>query len=235
MAKELKMLVIEDIQVDFDGTPVLERLTCHVHKGDFVVVQGGTGSGKTTLFDIITGRQKPKCGRVLIDGADVTGMSERHRAGLIGRVSQNTMQGCFPSMTVEENMIIASTKNRASGIKIPRHSPRESLNGLFQPLGIDPRVLLGKPMGLLSGGQRQLVTFCMVVLSRPKILLLDEPTAALDSLSADRLMKAAEEYINSYSITTLLITHDDVLASRTGNRRWRMRAGGIDERMKDEG
>lgn len=222
------MLRMIKVSKRFNGVPVLNSLSCHVHEGDFVVIMGPNGTGKSTLFDVIGGKTCPDAGTVSVDGVNITRWSERQRVSLIGRLFQNTSLGSCASLTIRENIALASLKKRPARLKNGFAAfPEEVVEQLLQPLHLNLDKLLDVPMGALSGGQRQIVAFIMTTLTPPKLLLLDEPTAALDPRSSKLLLAFAESYSKKHGVPTLLITHDPQVATRLGNRLWILQEGSV--------
>jgi putative tryptophan/tyrosine transport system ATP-binding protein len=220
------MLQLNHISKKFNGLSVLRAFSCTVNRGDFVVIMGPNGTGKTTLFDIITGKALPDEGTVFLDGIDVSSLPERKRAGFIGRLFQNTYLGSCSTLTVRENLAMATLKERQAGLKLGiKAFPEKAVADFLQPLNLEN--FLDVPMGALSGGQRQIISFIMAILKTPKLLLLDEPTAALDPKSATLLLSFAKKYAAEHNIPTLLITHDPWVAKYLGNRLWILEEGTI--------
>lgn len=218
------MLELKNIFKTFnEGTinekKVFEGLNLTLNDGDFVTIIGGNGAGKSTMLNVISGAIIPDEGSVLIDGVDVTNLPEYKRAAYIGRVFQDPRMGTAPDMWVEENMSIAQSRGKKRGInwaigKKDREQYRELLKML--DLGLEDR--LTSKVGLLSGGQRQAITLLMATMQNPKLLLLDEHTAALDPQTAAKVLDITDELVNREKITTLMITHNMKDAIRLGNR-----------------
>ena len=218
------MLKITNLQKTFNPGTVnaktaLDGLDLHIKEGDFVTVIGGNGAGKSTLQNAIAGVWKPDFGTIEIDGVDVTNMPEHKRAQFLGRVFQDPMKGTAPDMEIAENLAIAArrgTKRRfVWGVrKAEREKYREMLADL--ELGLEDR--LSAKVGLLSGGQRQAVTLLMASLSKPKLLLLDEHTAALDPKTAAKVLELTDKIVTENKLTTLMITHNMRDAITHGNR-----------------
>ncbi len=206
----------------------LKGIDLHLKEGDFVTVIGGNGAGKSTLLNAIAGVWKPDSGKVEIDGLDVSGMPEYKRAKYLGRVFQDPMMGTAPDMEIAENLAIARRRGTRRKLlwgirKDERDEYRELLRQL--DLGLDSR--LSSKVGLLSGGQRQAVTLLMATLTEPKLLLLDEHTAALDPKTAAKVLEITEKLVSSKNLTTLMITHNMRDAIRYGNRLIMMYEGRI--------
>jgi len=218
------MLKITNLEKTFNPGTIHEKvaldgLNLHIKEGDFVTVIGGNGAGKSTLMNAIAGVWKPDYGTIEIDGVDVTNIPEHKRAKYLGRVFQDPMKGTAPDMEIAENLAIAarrSIKRRfVWGVrKAERERYREMLADL--ELGLENR--LREKVGLLSGGQRQAVTLLMASLSKPKLLLLDEHTAALDPKTAAKVLELTDKIVAENKLTTLMITHNMRDAIAHGNR-----------------
>ena len=206
----------------------LDDVSLHLNNGDFTTVIGGNGAGKSTLLNAITGSFLVDKGRIFLDETDITFLQEHRRAKNIGRLFQDPLKGTAPNMTIEENMALAygrgQKKSAGIGIsKAQRDLFREKLSELN--LGLEDR--MKSKMGLLSGGQRQAVTLLMATLSTPKLLLLDEHTAALDPATAEKVISLTNSIVNREHITTLMITHNIQSALSCGNRTIMMDEGKI--------
>ena len=206
----------------------LDDLSLTLNDGDFVTVIGGNGAGKSTMLNAIAGVFKIDAGSILIDGEDITGLPEYRRAAFLGRVFQDPMMGTAPTMELEENLALALRRGKRRGFgwgisKKERELYREELKKL--ELGLETR--LHSKVGLLSGGQRQAVTLLMASLKKPKLLLLDEHTAALDPKTAAKVLELSDKIVNETHITTLMITHNMRDAIAHGNRLIMMNAGRI--------
>ena len=228
------MLTLTNIQKTFaPGTvnekKALQGVDLHLAAGDFVTVLGSNGAGKSTLFGAIAGSFRPDTGTVVLDGQDITGMPDYKRSKFIGRLFQDPLRGTAPNMTIEENMALAYL--RASHSRSPfstitkkdRAEFREKLSML--ELGLEDR--MDHPVGLLSGGQRQALTLLMATLVTPKLLLLDEHTAALDPATAEKVLALTKKIVAENNITCLMITHNVPSALRLGNRTIMMKDGRI--------
>jgi putative ABC transport system ATP-binding protein len=228
------MLKLNNIDVWFGNNHVLRNLSCDVEPGDFIVIVGANGQGKSTLFDTIAGKVMPTSGTITIDDVDVTNLDERQRAGVITRIFQNTQLNSVGSLTVHQNLAMSHYSRRsahfANGMKA---MPRERAEYLITSIGMDVSIL-DKPMNALSGGQRQLIAFVMATQMIPKILLLDEPTAALDPHSATLLLQYSAQFIRRHKVTTLLITHDPHIALSIGNKVWILEDGKISKQFNAE-
>ena len=218
------MLRVENIcKTFFAGTinekKALQGLSLHLKPGDFVTVIGGNGAGKSTLMNSIAGVFPIDSGKIIIDGNDITKTPEHKRAKYIGRVFQDPMMGTAATMGIEENLALAYRRGQKRGLgsgitNEERELYREKLKEL--DLGLETR--LSAKVGTLSGGQRQALTLIMATLQKPKLLLLDEHTAALDPKTAAKVMKITEKIVEEDKLTTLMITHNMRDAIRYGNR-----------------
>ena len=206
----------------------LDRLSLTLTQGEFVTVIGGNGAGKSTMQNAICGVWRPDEGKILLDGIDVTGLAEYKRAKYLGRVFQDPMQGTAADMQIEENLALAARRGKRHTLrpgitKAERERYREMLAQLS--LGLEDR--MGTKVGLLSGGQRQAITLLMAVLQKPKLLLLDEHTAALDPKTAARVLAITDRLVQENGLTTLMITHNMSSALATGDRTIMMDSGRI--------
>ena len=197
----------------------LDGLNLEIKEGDFVTVIGGNGAGKSTLLNAIAGVWKPDYGTIEIDGVDVTNMPEHKRAAFLGRVFQDPMKGTAPDMEIAENLAIAARRGtRRKFVWGVRKAEREKYKKLLADLELGLEDRLSSKVGLLSGGQRQAVTLLMATLNRPKLLLLDEHTAALDPKTAAKVLELTDRIVNESKLTTLMITHNMRDAINHGNR-----------------
>ena len=205
------------------GTPdekrALNDLSMILNDGDFVTVIGGNGAGKSTMQNVISGAQTPEEGQVLLDGVDVTGLPEYKRARYLGRVYQDPMIGTAANMQIEENLALAVRRGKRrtlrAGIKA---SEREEYKKKLGELDLGLETRLSAKVGTLSGGQRQALTLLMATLQKPKLLLLDEHTAALDPKTAAKVMELTQRLVTEHKLTTLMITHNMRDAINYGNR-----------------
>lgn len=206
----------------------LQRLDLHLKEGDFVTVIGGNGAGKSTMLNAVAGVWPVDEGSIVIDGTDVTGLPEHRRAPYIGRVFQDPMMGTAPNMQIEENLALAYRRGKPRGLRWgvtrkERELYHERLNMLG--LGLEDRMTV--KVGLLSGGQRQALTLLMAALRRPKLLLLDEHTAALDPATAAKVLELSDRIVRENGLTALMITHNMKDAIAHGNRLIMMNEGRI--------
>ena len=228
------MLKLENVSLTFNPGTVNEKkaltdLSLHLQKGDFVTILGSNGAGKSTLFNTIAGTYIPDSGKVYLDGKDITALPDYRRSKEIGRLFQDPLKGTAPNMTIEENLALAylranHTKSPFSMVsKADRAEFREKLAMLN--LGLEER--MNQPVGLLSGGQRQALTLLMATLVTPKILLLDEHTAALDPGTAEIVLELTKKIVAEHGITCLMITHNLASSLALGNRTIMMANGQI--------
>ncbi len=224
------MLKINGISKTFNPGTVNEKvalnnLSLHLKAGDFVTIIGSNGAGKSTLFNAICGDFITDQGSILLDGQDITFTPNHVRAKQIGRLFQDPMRGSAPGMSIEENLVLAAGHggwfSRISSADKKRFREKLSLLGM----GLEDR--MKQPVGLLSGGQRQALTLLMATIEPPKLLLLDEHTAALDPGTARKVLQITDDVIKSNNITTLMVTHNMQNALEMGNRTIMMDSGRI--------
>ena len=218
------MLEIRNVYKTFNPGTINEKkalngLSLHLKPGEFVTVIGGNGAGKSTMLNTVAGVFGVESGQILIDGVDVTHLPEYKRAKYVGRVFQDPMMGTAATMQIEENLALAARRGKPRGLKVgitreEREYYREQLKIL--DLGLEDRMT--SKVGLLSGGQRQALTLLMASLQKPKLLLLDEHTAALDPKTAAKVLDATEKIVTRDNLTTLMITHNMKDAIAHGNR-----------------
>ena len=228
------MLKISNISKTFNPGTINEKkalsdLSLHLAKGDFVTILGSNGAGKSALFNAIAGTFPVDRGTITLDGKNITSLPDYKRSKFIGRMFQDPLKGTAPTMTIEENLALAymrasSGTNPFSVIsKADRAEFRQRLSQLG--LGLEDR--MGSPVGLLSGGQRQALTLLMATMVTPKLLLLDEHTAALDPATADKVLALTRQIVADHGITCLMITHNIPSALSLGNRTIMMKDGSI--------
>jgi putative ABC transport system ATP-binding protein len=227
------MLQIESLQQIFNQGSVnevhaLRDINLHLPSKQFVTVIGSNGAGKSTLFNVVAGVFPPTRGRIIIDGEDVSQWSEHKRANLIGRVFQNPLQGTAASMTIAENLSLAMLRKQPLGLRLGvSRARRNKLADLLAPLHLGLEERLDDQVALLSGGQRQAMTLIMASFSHPKILLLDEHTAALDPATAHRILDLTKEIVDNQQLTTLMITHNMQQALTFGARTLMLHKGQV--------
>lgn len=236
------MLEIKDLTMVFNKEQSVENhkialnhVDLKVEEGDFITVIGGNGSGKSTLMNMISGVFFPDGGSIILDGLDITHLSEEKRAVSLGRVFQDPLMGTCGNMSILENLEIASRRGEKPNLKwgfskekLPKY--KKLLHSL--DLGLENR--LNQKVGLLSGGQRQAVTLIMATLKQPKLLLLDEHTAALDPKTARKVLELTDKIVNENKITTIMITHNMRDAIKYGNRLLMLNEGKIILDIKGE-
>ena len=227
------MLEIKHISKTFNPGTVNEKqalngLSLTLKDGDFVTVIGGNGAGKSTMLNAIAGVWLVDEGQILIDGKDVTRLPEYKRAAFLGRVFQDPMNGTAATMGIEENLALAFRRGGKRGLRQGiNNSERKLYRDLLAGLGLGLENRLTSKVGLLSGGQRQALTLLMATLKKPKLLLLDEHTAALDPKTAAKVLETTESIVNRDHLTTLMITHNMRDAIQIGNRLIMMNNGQI--------
>lgn len=227
------MLEIKNIYKTFNPGTINEKvalngLSLKLKEGDFVTVIGGNGAGKSTMLNAVAGTWLVDEGQILIDGQDVTKLPEHKRALYLGRVFQDPMNGTAATMGIEENLALAKRRGKTRLLRpgITRKE-REEYKELLKVLGLGLEDRLTSKVGLLSGGQRQALTLLMATLKKPKLLLLDEHTAALDPKTAAKVLEITDMIVNRDHLTTLMITHNMQDAIAHGNRLIMMMDGKI--------
>ena len=227
------MLDMTNIHKTFNAGTVDEKVLfddfgLHINDGEFVGVIGSNGSGKTTMLNIISGDIKPDAGKVQLGGADISRQKSYKRSRNIGRVFQNPAMGTCSSMTIWENLSIADNKGKPYGLSFGLNKKRKDFYcEQLKQLGMGLEDRLNTLAGALSGGQRQALALIMATMSSPKLLLLDEHTAALDPKSSDIVMSLTEKVVFEKKITTLMVTHNLRHAVKYGTRTVMMHEGGI--------
>jgi putative tryptophan/tyrosine transport system ATP-binding protein len=212
----------------------LQGIDLTIEQGSFVIVVGTNGSGKSTLLNAIAGSFPVDAGTIRIDGVDVTPWPEHRRARLIGRVFQNPFSGTAPSMTIAENLVLATRRGQARGLGWALSAQtRSGLRDRVRWLNMGLEDRLDDPIGSLSGGQRQALTLLMASWVKPKLLLLDEHTAALDPKSADQVISLSQEIVSRDRLTTLTVTHSMTQATHLGDRLVMMHRGRVIHDFRD--
>ena len=227
------MLEIQNIHKTFNPGTINEKVALNgvnlnLNPGDFVTIIGGNGAGKSTTLNAIAGVWPVDEGKIIVDGVDITKLSEHKRALYLGRVFQDPMTGTAATMSIEENMAIAARRGERRGLgwgitKKERERYKEALKEL--DLGLEDR--LSSKVGLLSGGQRQAITLLMASLKKPRLLLLDEHTAALDPKTAAKVLAISDKIIQEHQLTAMMVTHNMKDAIAHGNRLIMMHEGKI--------
>ncbi len=218
------MLELKQIYKTFNAGTVNEKqalagLDLTLHDGDFVTVIGGNGAGKSTMLNAVAGTWMVDSGSILIDGVDVTRLPEHRRAPFIGRVFQDPMLGTAPTMQIVENLALAARRGQRRGLRwgLTREE-KEQYYQMLRDLGLGLEDRLTSKVGLLSGGQRQALTLLMASLKKPKLLLLDEHTAALDPKTAAKVLELSDRIVAENGLTTMMVTHNMRDAIHHGNR-----------------
>ncbi len=228
------MLKIHNISKTFNPGTVNEKkaltdLNLHLHKGDFVTVLGSNGAGKSTLFNAIAGTFVVDNGSIFLDGKNITNQPDYKRSKYIGRMFQDPLKGTAPNMTIEENMALAYMRasHHTSPFSMISRADRADFRQRLSQLDLGLEDRMDHPVGLLSGGQRQALTLLMATLVTPKLLLLDEHTAALDPATAQKVLELTGKIVAEHGITCLMITHNIPSALALGNRTIMMDNGSV--------
>lgn len=227
------MLELKNITKTFNPGTINEKVALSdvsltLNDGDFVTVIGGNGAGKSTLLNAVAGVWKPDSGKIFIDGTDITDIPEYKRAKFLGRVFQDPRMGTAADMQIEENLALAARRGKRRTLRWSiRKSEREEFRKMLAELGLGLETRLTSKVGLLSGGQRQAVTLLMATLNKPKLLLLDEHTAALDPKTAEKVLEITDKFVDEGQLTTLMVTHNMRDAIAHGNRLIMMNEGKI--------
>ncbi len=208
-----------------DEKKALNDLCLHVNKGDFVTIIGSNGAGKSTMFNAIAGSFYTDSGSIILDGADITLTPDHVRSKTIGRLFQDPMRGSAPGMTIEENLALAA--GRGGWFSRISKADRDLFRTKLEELNMGLENRLTQPVGLLSGGQRQALTLVMATINPPKLLLLDEHTAALDPGTAEKVLNLTTKVIEDNQLTCLMVTHNMQSALDLGNRTIMMEAGRV--------
>ena len=234
------MLEIQNVSKTFNAGTVnqkmaLNGLNLKLNEGDFVTVIGGNGAGKSTMLNATAGTFFVESGKVIIDGADVTNLPEHKRAAFIGRVFQDPMMGTAANMQIEENLALAARRGKKRTLRWGvTKAEREEYHEKLKSFGLGLEDRMTAKVGLLSGGQRQALTLLMATLVTPKLLLLDEHTAALDPATAEKVLELTRNIVAEKKITCLMVTHNMHQALELGNRTLMMDSGRIVFDVKGE-
>lgn len=217
------MLKIQDLSKSFYNSylgenVIFKHINLDVKQGEFIIIIGSNGTGKSTLLNIISGLVKETSGNIFLEGNDLTKIPEHKRTEIIGRVFQNPSLGTCPTMTVRENLSLALNKGKLINLKYCLRYKTKELEELLNGVSLDLKKLLDVEVKYLSGGQRQALSLIMAGLSTPKLLLLDEHTAALDPKISNEIMELTQKIIKEKNITTIMITHNLKDALKYGNR-----------------
>ena len=234
------MLDIKNLTVVFNQGTInekvaLKNINLHLDDGDFITIIGSNGAGKSTLFQSVAGAVEINSGTIMLDGIDITNQKEYVRSRSIGRLFQDPLKGTAPSMTIEENLALANQRGKHFSLKPMRNKKQrqlfhDALSSL--DLGLEDRI--HTKVGTLSGGQRQALTLLMATLVTPKLLLLDEHTAALDPATAIKVLNLSTKIVEDHHITTMMITHNMEDAIKYGNRIIIMNQGEIIDDIKED-
>jgi putative tryptophan/tyrosine transport system ATP-binding protein len=218
------MLILKKVTKYFNKGTINEVLAIKgldliVERGDFVTIIGSNGAGKSTLLNCVAGGFQPDAGRVIVAEQDVTNWPEYKRARLIGRVFQDPLKGTSASLSIEQNLALAALRGKRRGLSSGvKKQDRERFREELKKIGLGLENRLGDVVGLLSGGQRQSLTMLMATIERPKLLLLDEHTAALDPKTALQIMDLTQQLVEEQKLTTLMVTHNMQQAITFGSR-----------------
>lgn len=229
----MSMLSIKNVSKTFNMGTVNEKkaiinLSLDVEEGDFITVIGGNGAGKSTLLNLIAGVYIPEEGTIELDGKNITRLKEFKRAKYLGRVFQDPMMGTAANMEIQENLALAYRRGKFRGLSWGvTHREKVEYKSQLKILGLGLEDRMTAKVGLLSGGQRQALTLLMATMKKPKVLLLDEHTAALDPKTAEKVLSVTEELTSMNHLTTVMITHNMKDAIRYGNRLIMMNEGNI--------
>ena len=227
------MLDLINLRKTFNAKTVNEKVALngvnlHLNDGDFVTVIGGNGAGKSTTLNAVAGVWPVDEGQIIIDGQDVTGLSEHRRAGLLGRVFQDPMTGTAATRQIEETLALAARRGQKRTLRVGiTRAEREEYREKLKTLGLGLEDRMTTKVGLLSGGQRQALTLLMATLKKPKLLLLDEHTAALDPRTAEKVLHLSRQIIEENHLMTMMVTHNMRDAIAYGNRLIMMHEGRI--------
>ena len=227
------MLDLTDIRKTFNPNSINQKVavdgvTLHLDDGDFVTMIGGNGAGKSSLLNAIAGVWPVDFGKIVIDGMDVTGLSEHRRAPWLGRVFQDPLMGTAATMQIIENLALAKRRGQKRGLRPGvTKAEKEEYRELLATLGLGLEDRMTEKVGLLSGGQRQALTLLMATLNKPRLLLLDEHTAALDPRTAQKVLTLSDQIVSENKLMTMMVTHNMKDAIRYGNRIIMMNAGRI--------
>ena len=227
------MLTLDHISKTFNPGTINEKraldgLSLHLNPGDFVTVIGGNGAGKSTMLNAVAGVWPVDGGRIILDGVDVTAMPEHRRTQYIGRVFQDPMMGTAANMQIEENLALAARRGKKRTLRWGvTKAEREAYHEKLKSFGLGLEDRMTAKVGLLSGGQRQALTLLMAALQKPKLLLLDEHTAALDPATAAKVLELSDRIVHENQLTAMMITHNMKDAIVHGNRLIMMNEGRI--------
>lgn len=227
------MLTITNVRKTFNKGTINEKkalngINLHLNEGDFCTVIGGNGAGKSTMLNMIAGVYPIDSGKIMIGGVNISRTPEHRRAKYIGRVFQDPMRGTAAGMEIQENLALALRRGKSRGLGWGiKNNEKEFYRDSLAKLGLGLQTRMSSKVGLLSGGQRQALTLLMATLEKPKLLLLDEHTAALDPKTAKKVLELTEEIVSEQKLTALMVTHNMKDAIQMGNRLIMMHDGRI--------
>ena len=227
------MLTITNVRKTFNKGTINEKkalngINLHLESGDFVTIIGGNGAGKSTMLNMIAGVYPIDSGKIVIDGINISREPEHRRAKYIGRVFQDPMRGTAANMEIQENLAMALRRGKIRGLGWGiRNNEKDYYRTALAQLDLGLQTRMTSKVGLLSGGQRQALTLLMATLQKPKLLLLDEHTAALDPKTARKVLELTEKIVNEQELTALMVTHNMKDAIQIGNRLIMMHDGRI--------
>ena len=227
------MLTITNVRKTFNKGTINEKkalngINLHLESGDFVTIIGGNGAGKSTMLNMIAGVYPIDSGKIVIDGINISREPEHRRAKYIGRVFQDPMRGTAANMEIQENLAMAFRRGKIRGLGWGiRNNEKDYYRTALAQLDLGLQTRMTSKVGLLSGGQRQALTLLMATLQKPKLLLLDEHTAALDPKTARKVLELTEKIVNEQELTALMVTHNMKVAIQIGNRLIMMHEGRI--------
>ena len=227
------MLTITNVRKTFNKATVNEKkalngVNLHLYPGDFCTIIGGNGAGKSTMLNMIAGVYPIDSGKITVDGINISRMPEHRRAKYIGRVFQDPMRGTAAGMEIQENLALALRRGKFRGLSWGiKESEKEFYRDSLARLGLGLQTRMSSKVGLLSGGQRQALTLLMSTLDKPRLLLLDEHTAALDPQTAKKVLELTNEIVKEQRLTALMVTHNMNDAIQMGNRLIMMHEGRI--------
>ena len=227
------MLTITNVRKTFNKGTINEKkalngINLHLESGDFVTIIGGNGTGKSTMLNMIAGVYPIDSGKIVIDGINISREPEHRRAKYIGRVFQDPMRGTAANMEIQENLAMALRRGKIRGLGWGiRNNEKDYYRTALAQLDLGLQTRMTSKVGLLSGGQRQALTLLMATLQKPKLLLLDEHTAALDPKTARKVLELTEKIVNEQELTALMVTHNMKDAIQIGNRLIMMHEGRI--------
>lgn len=233
------MLELKDVSVIFNKGTIYEKealssFDLSLNKGDFVTIIGSNGAGKSTLFQAISGGVPLEKGKIYLDNQEIQNLPEYKRSYHIGRLFQDPLKGTAPSLTIEENLALASQRGRHFALSFSSYKKKQEFKEALKELELGLETRLDSKVGLLSGGQRQALTLLMAIYTTPKLLLLDEHTAALDPKTAKKVMDITVKEVSNHQITTLMITHNMEDALKYGNKTLIMKDGQIVALLDEE-